>query len=90
MVNYTQYFVITYKGKESEKSYIYVCLYVCVCVYIHTHTHTHTYIHKAESLCCAPDIYNICVRYCKSTTLQLKKIIPELSPNTYACPPPRL
>ena len=28
--NYTQYFIITYKGKESEKEYI------------HTHTHTHT------------------------------------------------
>ena len=26
--NYTQYFVTTYKGKESEKEYIYVCVYV--------------------------------------------------------------
>ena len=27
--NYTQYFVIAYKGKESEKEiYIYVCIYV--------------------------------------------------------------
>ena len=30
-VNSTQYFVITYKGKESEKEYVCVC--VCVCVY---------------------------------------------------------
>ena len=28
--NYTEYFVVTYKVKESEKEYI----YVCVCVYI--------------------------------------------------------
>ena len=33
--NYTQYFVITYKGEVSEKEYI----------YIHTHTQTHTYIY---------------------------------------------
>jgi len=31
----TQYFVITYKGKESEKAYIYT----------HTYTHTHMYTH---------------------------------------------
>ena len=30
-VNSTQYFVVTYKGKESEKEYVCVC--VCVCVY---------------------------------------------------------
>ena len=29
--NYTQHFIIIYKGKESEKLYI--------CVYTHTHTH---------------------------------------------------
>ena len=29
--NSTQYFVITYKGKESEKEYI----YMCVCIYTH-------------------------------------------------------
>ena len=39
---YTQYFVVTYKGKESEKENI------------HTHTHTHMYI--TESLCCTPEI----------------------------------
>ena len=38
--NYTQYFVITYKGKKSEKEYIYVCM----CTYIH--------IYITESLCC--------------------------------------
>jgi len=26
--NYTQYFAITYKGKESENEYIYVCVYI--------------------------------------------------------------
>ena len=31
--NYTQYFLITYNGKESGKEFI------------HTHTHTHTYTH---------------------------------------------
>ena len=25
---YTQYFVITYKGKESEKEYIYIYIYI--------------------------------------------------------------
>ena len=29
--NYTQYFVITYKGKESEKEYIYICIYESLC-----------------------------------------------------------
>ena len=32
--NYTQYFIITYKGKESEKecicTYIHTCMYVCM------------------------------------------------------------
>ena len=36
--NYTQYLVITYNGKKSEKVYIYI--------YIYTHTHI------TESLCC--------------------------------------
>ena len=36
----TQYFIITHKGKESEKEYISVC--VCVCV--------------TESLCSTPKI----------------------------------
>ena len=48
--NYTQYFIITYKGKESGKEYIYICthiyciyisMYVCVCI--------------TESLCCTPE-----------------------------------
>ena len=43
--NSTQYPVITYMGKESEKEcvyvcvcvciYVYTCVYVCVCVYIY-------------------------------------------------------
>ena len=28
--NNTQYLVITYNGKESEKEYIYVCIYIYV------------------------------------------------------------
>ena len=28
--NYTQYLVITYNGKESEKEYIYVCIYIYI------------------------------------------------------------
>ena len=42
---YTQYFVITYKGKESEKEYIYICVCVYVCVYIYTHTHIYVCIY---------------------------------------------
>ena len=38
--NYTPYFVLTYKGKESE----YICIY------------THTHICITESLCCTPEI----------------------------------
>ena len=34
--NYTQYFVITYKGRESEED--------CICMYICIHTHAHTYM----------------------------------------------
>ena len=44
--NYTEYFVITYMEKESEKK-----LCVCVCVYIYTHTH----ICITEALCCIPE-----------------------------------
>ena len=40
--NYTQYFVITYKGKESEKEYIYI-------IYIYTH------LYNSISLCCTPE-----------------------------------
>ena len=29
---YTQYLVVTYKGKESEKECTHVCVCVCVCV----------------------------------------------------------
>ena len=38
--SYTQYFVITYEGKESEKEYT------------HTHTYIYTYVCITESLCC--------------------------------------
>ena len=39
--NYTQYFVMTYNGKEYEKEY----------TYSHTYVYTHTHIYKIESLC---------------------------------------
>ena len=39
--NYTQYFVISYVGKESEKEYIYIYIYI----YIYTHTHIYIYIY---------------------------------------------
>ena len=29
--NYTQYFIVTYNGKEYKKNYICVCICVCVC-----------------------------------------------------------
>ena len=32
--NYTQYFTITYKGKESEKEYIYMCVYIYTYIWI--------------------------------------------------------
>ena len=32
--NYTQYFVITYKGKESEKEYMYTHMYYIYYTYI--------------------------------------------------------
>ena len=32
--NYTQYIVITCKGKESEKEYVSVYIYIYMCVYI--------------------------------------------------------
>ena len=41
--NYTQYYVIIYKGKESEKEYIYTHIYICI----------------TESLCCTPETYTI-------------------------------
>ena len=31
MGNYTQYFIVTYNGKEYKKNYICVCICVCVC-----------------------------------------------------------
>ena len=39
--NCTQYFVITYMGRESEEEYIHVCL--CMCVYIYVYIYTHIY-----------------------------------------------
>ena len=33
--NYTQYLVVIYNGKESEKECVCVCVYMCVCVYIY-------------------------------------------------------
>ena len=51
--NYTQYLVITYNGKESEKEYIYmyihIYIYIRICIYIYI------YIYITESLCCTPE-----------------------------------
>ena len=52
-VKYTQYFVTTYTGKESEK----VCVCVCVCVYISPH-HINglpQWLSRKESACNAGD-----------------------------------
>ena len=49
--NYTQYFVITYKIKESEEEYIYIYMFMCV----QTHIHIYIYIGITESLCCTPE-----------------------------------
>ena len=45
--NYTQYYVITYKGKESEKEYICVCVSIYLSIYL------------TESVCCVPETYMI-------------------------------
>ena len=36
--NFTQYFVITHKGKESEKEYIYICIIESLCYTSETNT----------------------------------------------------
>ena len=40
--NYTQYFVITCKGKESEKQY--VCVYGCMDVYIYVYVYIYIWV----------------------------------------------
>ena len=52
--NYSQHFIATYKGKESEKESIYVCIYIYIYMYI------------TKPLCCTPET-NI---YYKSSTLE--------------------
>ena len=53
--NSTQHFVITYKGKESEKIYMKE--------YTHTHTYVYIYIYVyvyvTEPLCCMPETNKI-------------------------------
>ena len=39
--NYTQYTVITYKGKESEKEYIYTHIHIHIYVYIYIYIYTY-------------------------------------------------
>ena len=39
--HYTQYFIISYKGRESEE-YIYTHTHIYIQIHTHTHTHTHT------------------------------------------------
>ena len=36
--NYTQYFIVTYKGRESEKGGVYICVCVCVCICVKNRT----------------------------------------------------
>ena len=52
----SEYLVITYNGKESQKEFVCVCVCVCVCVYV--------YMYK-ESFCCTPE-----TQHCKLTILQ--------------------
>ena len=41
--NYTQYFVITCKGRESEEEWIYTSLSLSLSIYIHTHIYIYIY-----------------------------------------------
>ena len=53
--NYTQYFVITYEGKESKEElyiYIYICMYVYICIYICMYIYVCIYIYVTDSFCC--------------------------------------
>ena len=49
--NYTQYLVITYNGKESEKEYIYYIIYIKlnlnICIYIKMN-HSPVYLKLAQ------------------------------------------
>ena len=54
--NYTQYLVITYNGKESEKEYINN-------IYIYTHTHTYIYLNHFA-------VHLKLTKLCKLTILQ--------------------
>ena len=55
---YTQYVIITYNGKESEKEYRY---------YIFIHTYTHTYV--TELLC----LHLKLTQHCEVIIIQFKK-----------------
>ena len=60
--NSTQYSVLTYNGKESEKRiYIYMCVCVCVCAW----ENGEHFSYITESLCCTPET----TQYCKSTII---------------------
>ena len=41
--NSTQYFVITYKGRESEEEYVHMCVCMCVYIYVCIYIYTHIY-----------------------------------------------
>ena len=61
--NDSQYLIIAYNGKESEKLYIYIYTYthtsIYIYIYTHTHTHTHTHIHKSICICITESFYYI-------------------------------
>ena len=67
--NYTQYFVITYNGKENEKEYTYSH------TYIHTHTHTHTHTFKLNH-------FVEHLKHCKEPYFNLKKKINRHTQNS--------
>ena len=63
--NSTQYFVITYMGKESKKRrlYIYIYIYIYICIYTYIHIYIYIYlIHFAVPL--------KLTHHCKSTIFQ--------------------
>ena len=52
MGNDTQYFVITFKGKECERNLsIYLSMCVCVCVHICMYVYIYMYVWSVTQLC---------------------------------------
>ena len=49
--NDTQYFAITFKGKECEKESIYLSIYMCVCVLICMYVSIYMCVYSVTQLC---------------------------------------